>query len=479
MAKETQNQLLSQNKDRILKEWLRTLEKNPEFQKNDKLKKQSEQLLENLISGAKDIKLPEVEIKEFKPVLEILDALYSRSQKAGLSEKDLATIIFTLKSSMHETFADETPDPSIFQFEKLLDFLGLFIFEAYAKNREKLLTQQAEEIKYLRNRNQEVREFDQIIGKSAEIKKVKLAINQALDSDISVLIFGETGTGKELVASAIHHSSDRKDKPFVVVNCGAIPENLLESELFGYEKGAFTGALERKLGKFEIANGGTIFLDEIGEMPKALQVKLLRVLQEKEIQRVGGHELIKMDVKFISATNRDLKEMVAKNEFREDLYYRLNVFPILIPPLRERRDDILLIAISILTKWAKKLKKEVTGFSLEAQQVLLNYDWPGNVRELENVISRAAVVTATDKILPSDLNLTPILTESSLRAENSVRGVLPAAKQPATAMTLAEAEKKVIADMIKLKNNNMRQAALALGISRTTLYNKAKEYGLI
>jgi len=472
MAKEIQNQLLSQNKDRILKEWLKTLEKNPEFQKNEKLKKQSEQLLENLISGAKDIKLPEVQVKEFKPVLEILDALYSRSQKAGLSEKDLATIIFTLKSSMHETFADETPDPSIFQFEKLLDFLGLFIFEAYAKNREKLLTQQAEEIKYLRNRNQEVREFDQIIGKSAEIKKVKLAINQALDSDISVLIFGETGTGKELVASAIHHSSDRKEKPFVVVNCGAIPENLLESELFGYEKGAFTGALERKLGKFEIANGGTIFLDEIGEMPKALQVKLLRVLQEKEIQRVGGHELIKIDVKFISATNRDLKEMVAKNEFREDLFYRLNVFPINIPPLRDRRDDILLIGISILEKWSKKLKKPVTGFSLEAQQVLLNYDWPGNVRELENVISRAAVVTATDKILPGDLNLTPIL------AESSVRGALSSG-QSATAMTLAEAEKKVIADMLKLKNNNMRQAALALGISRTTLYNKANEYGLI
>ncbi len=473
IKKESQNQLLSQNKDRILKEWLKTLEKNPEFQKNDKLKKQSEQLLENLIVGAKDIKLPEVEVKEFKPVLEILDILYSRSQKAGLSEKDLATIIFTLKSSMHETFTEGTQDPSILQFEKLLDFLGLFIFEAYAKNREKLLTQQSEEIKYLRNRNQEVREFDQIIGKSAEIKKVKLAIQQALDSDISVLIYGETGTGKELVASAIHHSSDRKEKPFVVVNCGAIPENLLESELFGYEKGAFTGALERKLGKFEIANGGTLFLDEIGEMPKALQVKLLRVLQEKEIQRVGGHELIKMDVKFISATNRDLKEMVAKNEFREDLYYRLNVFPINIPPLRDRRDDILLIGISILSKWAKKLKKEVTGFSLEAQQVLLNYDWPGNVRELENVISRAAVVTATDKILPSDLNLTPILTESSLR------GALPAAMQPVSAMTLAEAEKKVIGDMLKLKDGNMRQAAIALGISRTTLYNKANEYGLI
>jgi len=473
MAKDTQNQLISQNKDRILKEWLKTLEKNPEFQKNDKLKKQSEQLLENLIAGAKDIKLPEVEVKEFKPVLEILDALYLRSQKAGLSEKDLATIIFTLKSSMHETFTEGTHDPSILKFEKLLDFLGLFIFEAYAKNREKLLTQQAEEIKYLRNRNQEIREFDQIIGKSAEIKKVKLAINQALDSDISVLIYGETGTGKELVASAIHHSSDRKDKPFVVVNCGAIPENLLESELFGYEKGAFTGAVERKLGKFEIAGGGTIFLDEIGEMPKALQVKLLRVLQEKEIQRVGGHELIKIDVKFISATNRDLKEMVAKNEFREDLYYRLNVFPIDIPPLRERRDDILLIGISILTKWAKKLKKEVTGFSLEAQQVLLNYDWPGNVRELENVISRAAVVTATDKILPGDLNLTPILSEST------VRGALTAGQTAATAMTLAEAEKKVIGDMLKLKSGNMRQAALALGISRTTLYNKANEYHLI
>jgi two-component system response regulator AtoC len=412
-------------------------------------------------------------VKEFKPVLEILDVLYSRSQKAGLSEKDLATIIFTLKSSMHQTFVEGPHDPSVLQFEKLLDFLGLFIFEAYAKNREKLLTQQAEEIKYLRNRNQEVREFDQIIGKSAEIKKVKLAINQALDSDISVLIFGETGTGKELVASAIHHSSDRKEKPFVVVNCGAIPENLLESELFGYEKGAFTGAVERKLGKFEIASGGTIFLDEIGEMPKALQVKLLRVLQEKEIQRVGGHELIKIDVKFISATNRDLKEMVAKNEFREDLYYRLNVFPIDIPPLRERRDDILLIGTSILTKWAKKLKKEITGFSLEAQQVLLNYDWPGNVRELENVISRAAVVTATDKILPGDLNLTPIL------AESSVRTALPSGQAAAAAMTLAEAEKKVIGDMLKLKNGNMRQAAIALGISRTTLYNKANEYHLI
>jgi transcriptional regulator with PAS, ATPase and Fis domain len=296
------------------------------------------------------------------------------------------------------------------------------------------------------------------------------AMNQILDNDIPVLIMGPTGTGKELVASAIHQNGPRKDKAFVVVNCGAIPENLLESELFGYERGAFTGAFDRHMGKFELANGGILFLDEVGEMPKSLQVKLLRVLQEKEVVRLGGHEKIKLDIKFIYATNKDLKAEVKTGNFREDLYYRVHVFPIQMPALKDRGHDIVLLAEYFLKKMAVELKKPIKGFSLEAEQALLNYDWPGNVRELENVINRAVIVASMERITPADLNLVPLLESAPMNSGVDLQG---------RAISLDESEKITIQNMLREKKGNLKKTAEALGISRTTLYTKARKFGLM
>lgn len=244
---------------------------------------------------------------------------------------------------------------------------------------------------------------EEMIGRSPVMQEVYKSIGKVADSNVTVLILGESGTGKELVARAIHRNSRRHQGPFVKINCAAIPENLLESELFGYEKGAFTGALTRKLGKFELAHRGTIFLDEISEIKPATQAKLLRVLQEKEFERVGGTDTIKVDVRILAATNKNLEEMVREGLFREDLYFRLNVVSIVLPPLRERREDIPLLVDHFLKKYASELQKEIKGFSPEALKLLKEYDWPGNVRELRNVCERAVVMAAGPVILPEDL----------------------------------------------------------------------------
>jgi transcriptional regulator with PAS, ATPase and Fis domain len=254
------------------------------------------------------------------------------------------------------------------------------------------------------------------------------------------------------------------------VNCGAIPEHLLESELFGYERGAFTGAFDRHMGKFELANGGILFLDEVGEMPKSLQVKLLRVLQEKEVVRLGGHEKIKLDIKFIYATNKDLKAEVKAGNFREDLYYRVHVFPIQMPALKDRGHDIVLLAEYFLKKMATELKKPIKGFSLEAEQALLNYDWPGNVRELENVINRAVIVASMERLTPTDLNLVALLESAPMNSGVDLKG---------RAISLDESEKITIQNMLREKKGNLKKTAEALGISRTTLYTKARKFNLM
>jgi len=240
--------------------------------------------------------------------------------------------------------------------------------------------------------------FDSIISSDGKMQDVFKLVTKVLHNDITVLIYGESGTGKELIARAIHYNGQRKDKPFVVVNCASIPRELLESELFGHEKGSFTGAHARKLGKFEIAKGGTIFLDEVGELEMLLQAKLLRVIQQKEFERVGGTELIKTDVRIISATNRDLKKAVENKEFREDLYYRLNSFPISIPPLRHRKSDILILSEHFIQKFSAKLQKNTKGFSKRALKLIYEYNWPGNVREIENTIERCLIITDKDII---------------------------------------------------------------------------------
>ena len=304
--------------------------------------------------------------------------------------------------------------------------------------------------------------FENIIAKSPKMQQVIEVIRVVAKSNATVLIVGESGTGKELVARAIHSQSYRKDKPFVAVSCAALPESLLESELFGHEKGSFTGAHAQRKGKFEVANRGSLFLDEIGEMSANIQVHLLRVLEEREFTRVGGDEPIKVDVRVISATNKDMIKAVADNQFREDLYYRLNVVSIELPPLRERKEDIPLLARHFLNKFAEENQKEIVDFSPEATSFLLKYEWPGNVRELENAVERAVILANNSYIEAKDMPQTTVPMKPSGPVEKSLK----------------ESEKKCILDVLKETHSNFSEAARVLGISRATLYNKIRAYGL-
>ncbi len=304
--------------------------------------------------------------------------------------------------------------------------------------------------------------FGNILGKNTRMQEVFELISDIADTDSTVLIQGESGTGKELIARAIHFNSYRKNKPFVVANCSAYSQNLLESELFGHEKGSFTGAIRRKIGRFEMANGGTIFLDEIGEVSPPTQILLLRVLQDHRFERVGGEETLEVDVRVIAATNKNLTEEMKRGTFREDLYYRLNVIPIFVPPLRERKDDISLLASYFLQKFSRERGKEVTGFSPEVIEVLLAHSWPGNVRELENVIDHAIIISKQDKVLPKDLP--QFLFQRPLPAQEFT--------------TLQDYEKDLILKTLKETNWNKHKASIKLNINRSTLYGKIKRYGL-
>ena len=309
--------------------------------------------------------------------------------------------------------------------------------------------------------------FGNIIYSSGVMESMLEGSMRVADSQATVLIRGESGTGKELVASAIHYASPRSDKPFIKVACAALPENLLESELFGYEKGAFTGAMERKPGRFELANGGTIFLDEIGDLTLATQVKLLRVLQEKEIERLGGTQTVKIDVRIICATHRDLEKMVKDGKFREDLFYRINVFPIFLPPLRDRKEDIPLLIDHFYHKFAKENKKKVKGINRASLDMLLAYQWPGNVRELENVIERAVILCQKELITAADL---PGTLKNGEEAEIAVTGAtLPE--------VVGSIEKQRISEALE-KHKTQRKAAKFLGITERMLGYKIQKYHL-
>ena len=305
--------------------------------------------------------------------------------------------------------------------------------------------------------------FEDIITKSSKMQQVIELIKVVAKSNATVLITGESGTGKELVARAIHSQSYRKDRPFVPVSCAALPESLLESELFGHEKGAFTGAHAQRKGKIEFANRGTLFLDEIGEMSANIQVHLLRVLEEREFTRVGGNELIKVDVRVVSATNRDIKKAVASRLFREDLYYRLNVVTIDLPPLRERVEDVPLLAEHFLKKFAAENQKVISGFHPEVTDFLLKYQWPGNVRELENTVERAVILAQN-----SEIQLADLLQKNSPLVGTALSG-----------KTLSEVERNHVINVISETGGNYGKAAKILGISRATIYNKARAYGLL
>jgi two-component system, NtrC family, response regulator AtoC len=339
--------------------------------------------------------------------------------------------------------------------------------------------------------NQEIHgrfDFGAIVGESAALGEVLLKVEQVAPTASTVLLRGETGTGKELVAHAIHINSPRESGPFVRVNCAALAPGVLESELFGHEKGAFTGAIARRAGRFELANGGTLFLDEVGDLPMEVQIKLLRTLQEREFERVGGTETLKVDVRVVSATNRNLEQMISEGKFREDLYYRLNVFPIHLPPLRDRVGDIPRLVDHFVAKFSRLAGKGVRGFTAEALAMLQSYGWPGNVRELENVVERAIIVAKGPEVSPSDLDFgrraatsPPVMTAPTASASAvpvaALGGQASGPARPLSARLLDE-EKREIMAAIDRCSGNIAGAARALGINRSTLYYRLRKHGL-
>jgi len=314
-------------------------------------------------------------------------------------------------------------------------------------------------------------DMQNIIGRSRAMISLLETVAHVAPSEATVMITGESGTGKELIAGVIHHNSPRKDGPFVKINCAAITETLLESELFGHEKGAFTGADRRKEGRFYQANQGSIFLDEVSEMPLTMQVKLLRVLQERELTRVGGEKVISVDVRVIAATNKDLVDLKNRELFREDLYYRLNVVSLEIPPLAERRDDIPLLAQHFLEIFVDKNKKKIKGFTPKAMDLLVRYDWPGNVRELMNAVERAVVLARTDYLDDQDFSILQPLLQQPAPAPSDFDNI--------DNIPLEEVEKAAILRMLESVAGNKSEAARRLGITRKTLHKKLKKYGVM
>ena len=341
----------------------------------------------------------------------------------------------------------------------------------------KLVVAKALDFEALRTENQELKrrlgeqfDFGNIIGRSPAMQKVFETLALVAPSDATVLITGESGTGKELIASALHQNSNRKEGPFIKVNCAALHENLLESELFGHEKGAFTGADSRRLGRFELADHGTLFLDEIGDMSLQTQAKILRVLQEGELERLGGSTTVKVDVRLVAATHRDLTAMVEEGTFRQDLFFRLSVVPIELPSLNKRTEDIPVLADFFLRRYAKKNKKDIKGFHPQALMLLARYPWPGNIRELENTVERAVILCLGEQITPKELPPQMLPKDFQLVAG----GPVPASG----GLTLKDMEREAIRVTLEQTEGNKSQAARLLGIARQTLLNKIKEYGL-
>ncbi|TFG90129.1 MAG: sigma-54-dependent Fis family transcriptional regulator [Candidatus Atribacteria bacterium] len=327
--------------------------------------------------------------------------------------------------------------------------------------------------------------LDQMVGSNPKMQKLYDQIITAADTDLTVLILGETGTGKELVARSVHSRSDRRSKPFVIINCAAVPENLLESEFFGHEKGAFSGAISQRIGKFEKAHTGTLFLDEIGDIPLELQAKILRVIEDGKITRLGSNREIELDFRVICATNRPIGDMIKKELFRKDLYYRISVLPIIIPPLRERKDDISLLTSHFISKYSKKLGSNVKGISQQAMQQLLAYSWPGNVREFENLIQRSMVSTRLDVIerFP-DLGMVEDETESApagiMNEESTIWvDVAEGAKYHTIKQSMIEQfESRYLGHLLKKHNGVIAEAARESGLNYKTFYLKVEKYNL-
>jgi DNA-binding NtrC family response regulator len=356
-----------------------------------------------------------------------------------------------------------------------------FLQKPVDSNHLLLLVERALEQSRLRTENLLLREewskrygFPRIIGESEAIKRAVAETQHVAPTDATVLLLGESGTGKELFARAVHHLSNRRDKPFVAINCAALPETLIENELFGHERGAFTGAGERRLGKFELAAGGTVFLDEIGELPLAVQGKLLRVIEEKAVDRIGGKSAIPVDVRVIAATNKDLRAAVDEGGFRGDLFFRLAVFPIEIPPLRERDDDVILLARHFAAQISKELHGREATLSESGVAAIRAHKWPGNVRELENSIERACILSDGSELEPRDLGLTPTVETDAAALGVNLTGSLA----EATERVVELVERQKIVEALAAYDGNKTRAAEALGVSYKTLLTKIKEYNL-
>lgn len=377
---------------------------------------------------------------------------------------DLPVIMLSAQASI-EVAIESLKIGATDYFSKPIDFAKL---EISVRNSLQL-RQISLEMSSLKERIQNDVQFENIVSASGEMQEVFRLVSKVKNSEIPVLVMGESGTGKELISRAIHFNSHRKEAPFVVVNCASIPHELLESELFGHEKGAFTGAYQRRIGRFEQAHTGTIFLDEIGEMDLALQAKLLRVIQTKEFQRVGGNETITSDVRLVSATNRDIREEVRHKRFREDLYFRIAAFPIVIPPLRQRRSDILILAEHFL-KSVGKANSKTLQFSRETLRLLYDYPWPGNVRELENVIQRAVVMTEGKEVTPGDL---PASLQSFLVSPSTTD---PFVETEQVILPLDKVKEAALRNALKITKGNIAEASARLKLGRATLYRLMKKY---
>lgn len=431
-----------------IRELLKELLKN---KYNILLAENGEQTIKTLNKENPDIVILDIRMPK-KNGIEVLEHIKNKNLRAIpiiiTADKDIQTAINAMKLGAF----DYVVKP--FENEKIFNLVKNAIEKLSLKN----------EIEYLKTELKKQYSFENIIGISNEMEEVYKQVNNVLDNDAIVLITGESGTGKELIARAIHFNGKRKDYPFIPVDCASIPETLIESELFGHEKGSYTGALNKKIGKFELSNKGTIFLDEIGNLTTVVQSKLLRILQEQELTRVGGNEKINVDVRIISATNADLKKLIKEKKFREDLFYRLNVVPIILPPLRERTGDIQILTQYFLDTYNNKYNKNYK-ISKKVMDIFNNYYWPGNVRELENIIQRLVLTCPQTIIDVSNLPDNILQIEDKKESFNIEPGI-----------TLDKSEKILIKETLMANNLNISKTAKILGITRKTLHNKLDKY---
>ncbi|MFL5458847.1 MAG: sigma-54-dependent transcriptional regulator, partial [Myxococcales bacterium] len=427
------------------------------------------------ISEAADGEEGLARIEEWSPDLVLADVRMPRMNGLALLRKAKETgaeasfIMMTAFASI-ETAVEAVKAGAENYLVKPLDVSAVLVFIAKALEKRQLVREAAS----LRERVRERFRLEGMVGESPELAAVYNVVRQAAPTKATVLILGESGTGKELIAQALHELSPRKDKPFVKVSCAALSETLLESELFGHERGSFTGAVGRKEGRFELADGGTLFLDEIGEISPSIQTKLLRVLQEKELQRVGGEETLKVDVRVVAATNRDLKTEVQKGRFREDLFYRLHIVPLSIPPLRERPEDIPALARHFVLRFAARMNRAASGISEPAMRALQRYPWPGNVRELENAVEQSLVFSEGPELAEEDL---PAFLRGP--AAHKTAGALPVVQGDRSLPEILEdLERQLIQRAYDRTGGVKTETARALGIKTSALYYKLEKYGI-